>query len=519
MNKDNQNRTRVVIAGGGSAGWMAAAFLSDVFKLNEHQKYSITLVESNKIPPIGVGEATIHTMRGFLAACGVSEGDFMVSTDATLKHGILFKDWLFKSSEGESGHQYFHPFEGAITLAPEPIASHWLNAKLTNATSDRYDRWAGVQSVLAAASRSPKTLQSAAFEAPVNYGYHLDATKFADFLKTVSLKRGVTHIQADITDVATDSAGDITHLCIANGQNLEGDFFIDCTGFASLLSRATGGEFVDYSDYLLCDRAVTIRWPRPEASYQPRPFTTATARESGWTFEIDLQTRTGLGYIYSSRHCDEATAEEALRSFYPEIDSGLGANHLKMRIGRLSQSWNKNCVALGLSSGFLEPLESTGLYFIEIALRLLVDYWDPTSQSGASRKQFNDTFNSMFDEAMQFIVLHYILSTRRDSPFWRDVLDKTPELPELAHRLDLWQHKPPTDGDFRNDTVIFQSPNYAAILYGMERLPKHPPANIAHIPSTKSLEILGTMKKIQKMAVENSPTHADFIKKYIASFS
>ncbi|SFE95616.1 Tryptophan halogenase [Marinobacter sp. DSM 26671] len=518
MNQDEKKIFDVVIAGGGSAGWMAAAFLSEVFKLENSQKYTVTLVESETIAPIGVGEATIQSMRGFLAACGINEGEFLVATDATFKHGILFKEWLHKQGEDELPHQYFHPFEGPMTLAPEPLVSHWLNAKLSGLNSERYDRCSGVQGALAAAGRCPKTWQSSAYEAPINYGYHLDATKFATFLKKISLQKGVKHLLADINGVHLSEKGNISHLDLKSGQHLYGDLFLDCTGFSGLLMKSLDSEFIDYSKYLFCDRAVTIRLPHKSSDYEPRPYTTATARESGWTFEIDLQGRTGFGYIYSSKHCDSATAEEALRRFYPNIVPEQKANHLKMNVGRLKKSWNRNCVAVGLSSGFLEPLESTGLYFVEMELRLLVDYWDPLSKSTACQEQFNDAFNSKFDEAMEFIVLHYVLTKREDSSFWRDVQSQTAELPALKHKLAMWEHKPPTDGDFKNETVLFRAPNYSTVLYGMDWLPEETPVSISHIPPQESLEHFVKLRKLQKMAIEGSPTHSEYLKKYTASF-
>lgn len=518
MEHNEIDTINIVIAGGGSAGWMAAAFLSEAFRIKGNQHYAISLVESDSIAPIGVGEATIHTIRGFLEACGIDEGEFLVATGATFKHGILFKDWLYGPLQNAHPHQYFHPFEGFVNLTPEPQTSHWLNARLNGATQERYDRWAGVQGALAAAGCAPKTWQNSAYDAPVSYGYHLDANKFADFLKKISVERGVTHIRADITDISLNERGHIDQLMLSTGENLQGDFFIDCTGFSSLLSRSVRAEFIDYSDYLFCDRAVTIRCPQKGKEYEPRPYTTATARESGWTFEIDLQERTGLGYIYSSKHSTPETAEKALRSFYPDIDPEASASHLKMRVGRLENSWSRNCVALGLASGFLEPLESTGLYFIEIALRLLVDYWDPLSRSNACREQFNSAFNATFDESMEFIVLHYVLSEREDSQFWRDVRTETRNLPSLKHKLAIWEHKPPTDADFKNETIAFRAPNYSAVLYGMNWLPREIPIGISHLSPEQSLENYTAMKNFQKMAVESSPKHSEYLKKYTASF-
>ncbi|MCB1691829.1 MAG: tryptophan 7-halogenase [Pseudomonadales bacterium] len=504
-----------VIVGGGSSGWMTAAFLTSVFENTPHK---FVLVESSEVPSIGVGEATVHSIRGFLAACKIEEGRFLLESAGTFKHGILFKDWNQVPEGATIGNQFFHSFEQYPQIAPEHMASHWINATLGGKNTERYDRWSGVQSILAAGGKCPKTWQDTAYQAPVPYSYHLDANKFAHFLKEVATARGVQHHVKHILDIKQDDRGNITSLVLEGGESIDGDFFFDCTGFASVLSRKLGATFKDMRYLLSCDRAVTIRVPFADENHAPRPYTTATARDIGWTFEIDLQARQGIGLVYSSDHAGAEEAERAIRRDFPQIPDDAELNHLRMQVGRLDRAWNKNCLALGLAAGFIEPLESTGLYMVETALRLFVDYLDLEVRETALSNRFNDIFNDLFDEAADFVFLHYYLSNRQDTPFWQDdrYNKQCPE--QLRALLDLWEHKIPTDTDPTNQHLIFQSPSYAAILYGMGHLPKHVPQSVAHIPPEKSMEHLAQLQRIQKAAITSSPIHEEFLQKYTATF-
>lgn len=509
----------IVVVGGGSAGWMAGAFLSKVLGIDARSDFSVTVVESQEVPPIGVGEATVHTMRDFLGATGVQEGEFLLAADATLKHGILFRDWLHGPAAPGGRDQYFHSFEPYPPIAPELMANHWLNARHHGACSERYDQWAGVQGALAASNVSPKSWQNKPFEGVVPYGYHLDANKFAHHLKSVAIKRGVSHVLGHIEDVALDKSGSIAGLLLRDGQRIEGDFFIDCSGFNSILMKRLDAQFISYSDRLFTDAAVTVRLPKKDATSNPRPYTTATARAAGWTFEIDLRDRSGLGYVYSSGYVDSEKAERELRSYIGDGHEDLPVNHIKTRVGRLKEAWVKNCVAIGLSSGFLEPLESTGLYFIELALRLFVDYVDMDSPREQLRNSYNKVVAHIFDEVAQFIVLHYILTERNDTEFWRDVRAKTKRLPELDEKLELWRLKPPTDSDFTGPATPFGAANYSAILFGMQRMTEIIPAPVRHIPTDQSLSHYKKLKNIQHEMITSLPRHDEFLKKYMAAFS
>ena len=503
-------KSRVVIVGGGSAGWMTACYLNHVFGNNS--QFEVTLIESADVPTIGVGEATVHTLRGFLEACDLSEGEFMVATDATLKHGILFKHWQIGDDPKD---QYFHPFEDIAPIAPEGVINHWLNLKFKSVTPPRFDRFMGVQGILAAAEKSPKLMHDSQYRAPVPYGYHLDAIKFAHFLRDVSVKRGVKHICDHVTDV-NHQDGIIGSVRLASGQQVEGDLFIDCSGFRSILASALGARFISYSDKLFCDKAVTARVPQSD-KFVPKPYTTATARRSGWTFDIDLQSRKGLGYVYSSQHLSEMEAEAEFRQVFGLGDE-QGVNHFTTRVGRQDRAWVGNCVSIGLAQGFIEPLESTGLYFIEMSLRFLTDYL-VLEDSDAARDKYNAVLNNLFDQTVDFIVLHYVLTKRHDTPFWQDVQTNMARSDDLNELLQLWKHKAPTDSDFLNAGLIFRATNYAAILYGMESLPQDLPTIVRHMGIEQSHEVLSKIQSVQKMAITSSPSHQEFLQKFLGAFS
>lgn len=517
---DKAKARRIVIVGGGSAGWMAAAFLSKVFGLEKGCPYTITVVESQEVPPIGVGEATIHTMRQFLSAAGVQEGNFLSATDAILKHGILFRDWYGSGTSSTGRDQYFHSFENYPPIAPELLVNHWLNARHRGACTDRYDLWSGVQSGLAAGNVSPKDWQAKPYEGIVPYGYHLDANKFAHFLKGTAVLRGVAHIVRHITGVRINEGGNIEALLLDNEGVVEGDFFIDCSGFAAVLMSKLGAKFISYSNKLFVDRAVTARIEKNDHGYVPRPYTTATARDAGWTFDIDLSGRTGFGYIFSSAHIQTEEAERRFRSWLESDQMNVRVNHLGTKVGRLEEAWISNCLAIGLSAGFLEPLESTGLYFIELALRLFVDYIDLDDLQVPLRAQYNRIVSKIFDESAAFILLHYILTTRNDTPFWRDVQAASADLPSNLHdRLELWRFKAPTDADFIGPTSAFGASNYSAIIYGMQRLTVSVPGTVRHIPVEQSLSYYEALNKLKKQMLSSLPRHDQYLKKYKAAFS
>ena len=321
---------------------------------------------------------------------------------------------------------------------------------------------------------------------------------------------------AHIEEVSLGDDGEIAQLILATGKAVEGDFFIDCTGFRAHLMSALGAEFVSYEDHLPVNRAVTARGALEGANTVPRSYTTAMARGEGWTFEIDLGGRRGLGYVFSGSHLDEETAGEQFRSFF-SIPETVNLNRFEMQVGRLREPWKKNCMAIGLSSGFIEPLESTGIYMIEIALRFFVDYFDLSHDNIAIRNKFNRSVTDIFDELKDFVVLHYVMSARRDTDFWRDITAQ--ELSQtLQEKLELWRRKAPTDADLTGVNRLFQAPNYAAILFGMEHLTENVPFGVSHISPQESMVNYEELNKLKKFLVSSLPSHSEYLQKVKSTF-
>ncbi|RIX27027.1 tryptophan halogenase family protein [Sphingomonas edaphi] len=461
----------LVILGGGSAGWMAAAYLDRTFNLPGRRRLPIIVVESPAIGRVGVGEATIPTLLRFAQFLGIDEATLMKRTFATFKHGVRFLDW------NGPGTDYFHPFEALDASSNFNPGPSWL-ARRAAGVAAPFDLESGIQRRVALAGRAPKRMTDPDYAGLMPYAYHLDAEEFGDLLADVARDRGVSHVSGRVAEVEKSETGDVQALVLDDGRRIDGDFFIDCSGFASvLLEKAMGVPFESFSDYLLCDRAVAM--PKPYADgEQARPYTTAIAMDHGWSWRIGLQHREGTGYVYSSKFCDQEDAERALR-----IATGAGeevaARHLKMRVGMPSETWRGNVVALGLAGGFIEPLESTGLHMVELGLEYLVRYFPLSGVNPAARSRFNHLMRSRYQELRDFVVAHYCLTKRADTPFWQAVRDPAQIPTGVAEKTELWSDRHPAAEDNEYSRLLFAHSNWAAVLYGMEAVGELAMANSA----------------------------------------
>ncbi len=458
---------RVLIVGGGSAGWITAAYLDA--NLNgvggpARSKFAeITLIESDAIGRIGVGEATVPTIRRTLAQIGVAEQEFLRAADATFKHAIRFEDWA------APGHVYYHPFDRVNPTGFGTGGLMWLS-------SDRAAPFAttvSVQPFVAEAGLAPKTVQHKDYEGAITYAYHMDAEKFADYLRDLCKSRGVTHVVDDVVQVDKTGPEHIAAVETKTGLRLEADLFIDCSGFARvLIGKALQVPFESYGDWLLCDRAVTLRVPnalRPASEI--RPYTTSRALSAGWMWDIGLQERRGTGYVYSSQFISDDEAEAELRAQEGSHADELPARRLRFQSGKVTAPWTGNCVAIGLSAGFLEPLESTGLFLVEEGVGYLCEMFPRFGPMGSASTFYNEKMRTRYEECVDFINLHYVLSPRRDTPFWRAATAPERVTPRLRDLLDLWDVKPPSRLDFTDTSQLFAHTNYEYVLYGMGWLP------------------------------------------------
>ena len=389
----SRNVVNVVIVGGGSAGWMTAAYLSKALEKNVH----ITLVESSNITKVGVGEATFSSIRSFFDFLGLREYEWMPKCNATYKMAIKFVNW------NSDRKHFYHTFERFDFIDGFSISEWWLKLK---SCSEPFDYSCLIAPVLCDSKRSPRYFDGKVFddktehlfsddhfaekklirltdaEGQYPYAYHFDANLIARFLKDYSMHRGVKQIVDDVVDVKLIEDGSIDCIYTKRHGSISGDLFIDCTGFRGLLiNKALGEAFISFSESLLCDSAIAMQIPSDIKKDGINPYTTATALSSGWVWDIPLYGRSGTGYVYSSAFKSEEKAEQEFREHLGEASNNCKASHIKMRIGRNRNSWVKNCVAIGLSSGFVEPLESTGIFFIQHGIEELVNHFPGKSSN------------------------------------------------------------------------------------------------------------------------------------------
>ncbi|MBX7540037.1 tryptophan halogenase family protein [Qipengyuania sphaerica] len=399
----------VVVLGGGSAGWMTACLF--------HQRWGdlggkVTVVESPAIGIIGVGEGSTPQLKAFFDQLGIDEAEWMAACDATYKLGIRFTGW----SKVAGFESYFHPFPGPVDLHTEPGFAH--NCALRRRGGDvpaHPDDWF-LAATLARAGKSPHAGENFPF-AP-SYGYHFDAHKLGGFLREWAVARGVEHLPLKILHAELTDEGDIAALLGEDGVRIEGDLFVDCSGFASILAQQKmGAKFLPFGDNLFNDRAVVMPTPHRQT---PRPQTDAIAMRAGWRWSIPLTTRVGNGYVYSSRHISDEEAERELRSAIGMEGEETQARFLSMKVGRIENSWNRNCLATGLSQGFIEPLEATALHIVIHTATDFAEAFEAGGFTGQHRDTFNRRIAERYDGIRDYIVGHYRLNQRGDTDYWRE---------------------------------------------------------------------------------------------------
>ncbi|WP_081716584.1 tryptophan halogenase family protein [Asticcacaulis sp. AC460] len=416
---------RIIIAGGGTAGWMTAAALSHRLK---PLGLDITLIESSAIGTVGVGEATVPAIKKYFEATGLDIREVMRATNGTLKLGIEFADWR------HPGHRFFHSF-GQYGVSAGHVPFHHLWQRMDEHPLDDY--CLGTQLAYAGRFAEPTKSPRAEFEV-FDWAIHFDAGLFAAHLRRRAEADGVTRIDARITSIDQDSeSGDITALSLDNGRRIEGDLFIDCSGFRGLLiQQAVGSPYRDWRNWLPCDRAVALPCA-PENPDDIAPLTRATAQPGGWMWRIPLQHRVGNGYVYSSAHISDDDAEAALRQAL-EGEALAPANRLQFTAGHVEKPWKNNCIAIGLAGGFLEPLESTSITLIQVAIEKLIALWPARPSDPRLAAEFNQHLETVYARIRDFLILHYCANRRQGESLWDQC--RSMELPDsLQHRVDLFR--------------------------------------------------------------------------------
>lgn len=466
---------RVVIVGGGTAGWMTATYLQAAFR----GRIDVTLVESDRVATIGVGEATFSTVRHFFDYLGLDEREWMPRCAGSYKFGIRFENWR------QPGHHFYHPFERLRIADGFHLAEWWLAEG-----SQAFDRDCFITPWLCEAQRSPRNLDGSLFAANLDgslgrstlseqraqfpYAYHFDADLLAKFLAGYGAERGVRHLVDEVLDVGQDERGWITHVRTREHGDLTGDLFVDCTGFRGLLiNQAMGEHFNSFQDVLPNNRAVALRVPRDIERLGINPFTTAAAAPAGWIWTIPLYGRSGTGYVYADAFCSPEEAELELRRIVAPGQDDLPANHIRMRIGRNRRSWVNNCVAIGLSSAFVEPLESTGIFFIQHGIEQLVKHFPDQRWDPALADAYNTRVAGVVDGVKEFLVLHYRCARRDDTPYWKETnLRAVPD--GLADRLEIASKLLLDEGSVYPAYHGFETYSWNTMLLGLGSPPAGP---------------------------------------------
>lgn len=489
---------RILIAGGGSSGWMTAALLAKLFD----GLYEITLVESADIGTIGVGEATIPAIKKYLELLDLDENEFMQRTQGSFKLGIRFENW------DRIGHHYFHGF-GPIGKDWDWLRCHqyWLKARELGQAPD-FDSFA-INTVAAYRNKFMRARTDMG-ESPlshIGHAFHMDASLFARFLSGFAQERGVRRREGLIVDVTLRSDdGYIQSVTMNDGEVIEADLFIDCSGFRALLIEgALKTGFVDWSHWLLCDSALAMPCARTENF---TPYTRSTAHGSGWQWRIPLQHRTGNGHVYSSKHISDEDAEQVLRA---NLDGEPLADPLQVRFkaGKRTKLWNKNCIAIGLAGGFLEPLESTSLHLVQSGIIRLVRLFPDLAFDQAVVDEFNYQTDEEFERIRDFIILHYKATTRDDTPFWNHC--RTMDVPaSLQRKIDLWMA---SGRIFRENDELFGEESWIQVFLGQGMVPDSYDPQVNRKNESQVLHYLGNITTTIGKCVDVMPSHAEFIAK------
>jgi tryptophan 7-halogenase len=486
----------VVIVGGGTAGWMTAAALAKLLPLS----CTVELVESAEIGIVGVGEATLPHLRSFVQTLGLDEREFMAVTKATYKLGIEFCDF------GKIGDRYLHPF-GTFGRSVEgvPFHNYWLRARHEGRNDSLFDY--SLANVMAAQCRfAHPSSDPASLLSTINYAYQFDATKFAPYLRTFSENLGVVRTEGRIVRVEKNGeSGAVDALILESGERIAGDLFIDCSGFRSvLLGEAMGEAWEDWSPWLPCDRAVAL--PCTAIKGPIEPYTRATAMSAGWRWRIPLQHRVGNGYVYSSAHLSDQDATDAIVRAI-EGEALADPRIIRFLAGRRRRCWVGNVVAIGLASGFLEPLESTSIYLVQAAILQLIELFPINGIEAADCEEFNRLIDNEYDRIRDFLILHYNSTTRDDSSFWNHV--RTMDVPDsLSEKLELFKSRGRIASYSRG---LFFEDSWLAVYYGQGVFPDRWDQRANAIDKDILTQALNTLRQDIDHNVAAMPGHSDVL--------
>jgi len=456
---------QVVIVGGGTAGWLTAAYLARSLASTAPGGIEIVLVESPEIPTVGIDEGTLPSIHRTLRDIGLHEASFMRDSRATFKQGVRFVNW--RHNPGSAGrNDYFHPFQSAhVRPNGLDLLPYWL---LGLTSGVQLDEATTVQKRVVDRALAPKSRGGADFGGLLSYAYHFDTASFARTLRSAAIQHGVQHLTDTVQGIEIDAAGTIISLETCEHGRITGDLYIDCSGFrAQLIGRTLGRPLKSCLSTLFCDRAVVMQVPYSRADAPLASCSISTAQEAGWTWDVGLDSRRAVGYVYSSSHSSDERAEQILRRYIGPGCKGPSPRLLRFESGYRETSWYGNCVAVGLAGGFFEPLEATEIGFVEAAASLLAQLFPWHGELERAARQFNRIMRQRYERVLDFLKMHYCLTARTDTAFWRDNTRPHTIPASLQERLESWRYRVPAELDFDSNVETFAPASWQFVLYGM----------------------------------------------------
>lgn len=455
-------KRNILIIGGGTAGWMTANLFA---KRWAGKEFNITLIEADDIPTIGVGEGSTPYIKRLFKQLEIPESKWMPKCGATYKNGIAFSGWTDKPDY----ESYFHPFIMDLDKLHFPTYKQHILMRHQGVNIKAHPDDYFVMSKLTELNRLPFSNKHVSFN--THYAYHFDSGLLSEFLKEHAINQGIKHINAKISKVEMHPSGDIAALYSATGQRFEGDVFVDCTGFRALLINKTlNVPFISFKDNLFNDAAVALP---SVVDKNAKPHTLSVAMSNGWRWQIPLTHKTGNGYVYSSQHLSSEHAEQELRRTLGNKILDVEARHIKMRVGRSQKHWEKNCLAVGLSQGFIEPLEATALQLVQVTIEQFIEQYERGDYTNRYQEYFNNGVNNMFEHLRDYIVLHYLANTRKDTQYWRDCRGDIAISDSLRCILETWSAGADIEKELVRQNIIqyYPSVSWHVILAGMGVFP------------------------------------------------
>lgn len=497
---------KVMIVGGGTAGWLTASIVAAHHNKNGAKNIEVVLVEASDIPTVGVGEGTWPTMKNTIYDIGIKESELFKACHAVFKQGGKFVNWVHGN-----GDFYYHPFTVPLGYGKLDLAPYVSNI-------EDYAVEANFQHSVCEAGLAPRTLADGEFQGPCNYAYHLDAGELANFLKRHCIdKLNVTHVIDTLEDVSLSEDGSINSLLLRQSGEVEADLYVDCTGSASLLlGKALGVDFIKHDDVLFNDKAIAMQVPYDSASDDIACHTIATAQDAGWIWDIGLTHRRGVGHVYSSRFTTDEQAEANLRKYLGNSGKDLPIKKISYTPGHREKFWHKNCVAVGMAAGFVEPLEATAIMLIEISARYIAENL-PADDSliAITEKRFNQQMDYRWSRIIDFLKLHYML-TKRPEPYWQAHCDKSTFPQSLTEDLAMWSYRGPMSSDFAGTSELFPAASYQYVLYGMEFKPDFAKQSHLYQQQVQAEKIIQRNQILTEQLLQNLPSHRAYIEQWLA---